>query len=66
MSSLSQKPGMPRIIPLPGATTIERVEENSKNVLLDPQDMDAIGTILAKFPVHGDRFPPVLQAFVDK
>lgn len=57
---------MPRIIPLPGSTTVERTEENSKLISLSAPEMAAIDEILRKLPVHGDRFPPLLQPFVDK
>jgi len=66
VSALSQRPGMPRIIPLPGATTVERVEENSKLVSLDAEDMAIIDEVLAKMPVQGHRWPTMLQPFADK
>ncbi|TAQ89701.1 hypothetical protein B7494_g1994 [Chlorociboria aeruginascens] len=66
VSTLSQNPGMPRIIPLPGATTVERVQENSKHILLDTQEMTAIDEILAKMPVQGHRWPDWLEKFADK
>ena len=56
---------MPRIIPLYGATTVERVEENSKAVLLDEREMATIEEVLKKLPVKGHRWPPVLQQFAD-
>lgn len=63
--ALSQKPGMPQVIPLPGAVTVERAKENSKVVLLDSQDMAHIDEILAKLPVKGHRVPTMLQPFSD-
>jgi pyridoxine 4-dehydrogenase len=57
---------MPQIIKLPGATTVERVKENSVEILLDSQEMTAIDEILVKMPIHGDRWPPALQQFSDK
>jgi len=56
---------MPLIIPLPGATSVPRVVENSKKVLLSSEEMDAIDKILAKFPVQGHRWPEMLQPFGD-
>lgn len=47
---------MPRIIPLPGATTVERVKENSKVILLDSQEMQDLDQILARMPVQGHRW----------
>ncbi|KAI1260322.1 Aldo/keto reductase [Xylariaceae sp. FL1019] len=55
--TLSRRPGMPVIIPIPGGTTSARVEENSKLVELTDDDMAQIDTILAKFTTAGDRYP---------
>ena len=48
---------MPTIIPIPGATTVARVEENSKVVELTDSDMDEIDAILTKFEPAGERYP---------
>ncbi|KAI1504637.1 pyridoxal reductase [Biscogniauxia marginata] len=55
--ALSRRPGLPTIIPIPGATTAERVRENAKEVELTDEDMAAIDTTLAKFTTAGDRYP---------
>jgi pyridoxine 4-dehydrogenase len=57
---------MPRIIPLPGATTVGRVEENSKQFLLDDKEMATIDEVLKNMPIQGHRWPPMLQPFADK
>jgi len=57
---------MPRIIPLPGATTVERVEENSKEILLNDHEMAIIDEVLATMHVQGHRWPLMLQEFADK
>lgn len=54
---LSRRPGMPLIIPIPGATTIARVEENSKLVDLTDDEMAQIDVTLAKFTPAGSRYP---------
>ncbi|KAL4991866.1 NADP-dependent oxidoreductase domain-containing protein [Aspergillus falconensis] len=54
---LSRRPGMPTIIPIPGATTVARVEENSKLVELSDSEMEEIDAILAKFEPVGERYP---------
>lgn len=54
----STRPGMPRIIPIPGATTVERVVENSKTVEIRPEELDKLDAIIAKFEIKGDRYPP--------
>jgi pyridoxine 4-dehydrogenase len=55
--ALSRRPGMPVIIPIPGATTVERVEENSTIVEITDQELDEIDEILAKFETAGARYP---------
>jgi pyridoxine 4-dehydrogenase len=53
----SGRPGMPVIIPIPGATTVERVEENSKLVDLTEEEFNEINATLSKFEVKGGRYP---------
>lgn len=65
VASLSQRPGMPRTVPLPGATTVERVKENSERILLSDDELAAIDNILKKMPVQGNRWPVFLQQFAD-
>jgi pyridoxine 4-dehydrogenase len=55
--ALSKRPGMPSIIPIPGATTAERVEENSKLIDLTDEEMAQIDATLAKFTTSGKRYP---------
>lgn len=55
--ALSRRPGMPVIIPIPGATTVERVEENSRLVEITDDEMAQIDEILARFKPAGDRYP---------
>ncbi|KAM3066334.1 hypothetical protein ACMFMF_010296 [Clarireedia jacksonii] len=55
--ALSRRPGMPTIIPIPGATTKERVEENSRQLDLTDEEMAEIDAILAKFTPAGARYP---------
>lgn len=52
----SGKKDMPTIIPIPGATTAERVEENMVDVSLDKEDLDEINSILKSTVVHGGRY----------
>ncbi|KAI1432622.1 pyridoxal reductase [Xylaria sp. CBS 124048] len=54
---LNGRPGMPVIIPIPGATTAERVKENAKEVVLTAEEMASIDTILAGFTTLGNRYP---------
>ncbi len=55
--SVSKQPGMPLVIPIPGATTVERVSENATEVELTAQELDEINATLAKFEVKGERYP---------
>ena len=48
---------MPIIIPIPGATTAARVEENSKLIDLTDEEMAQIDATLAKFTPAGKRYP---------
>lgn len=54
----TQRPGMPMVIPIPGATTVERVEENCKVVDLSDGEMGLIDAALAGFTPAGGRYPP--------
>jgi pyridoxine 4-dehydrogenase len=55
--ALARRPGMPTIIPIPGATTAARVTENSVLIELTDAEMDEIEETLAKFEVAGERYP---------
>ena len=54
---LSDKPGMPLFIPIPGATTEERVKENTTEVRLEAEDMKEIDRVLSEVEIVGDRYP---------
>ncbi|KAH8165930.1 hypothetical protein CIB48_g2334 [Xylaria polymorpha] len=54
--ALNGRPGMPTIIPIPGATTAKRVKENAKVVELTDEDMVAIDKILDGFKPIGRRY----------
>ncbi|KAL3432947.1 NADP-dependent oxidoreductase domain-containing protein [Aspergillus tetrazonus] len=43
-------------IPIPGATTEERVLENFRDVTLTPEDLDKIQSVLDRLEVKGDRY----------
>jgi pyridoxine 4-dehydrogenase len=59
--ALSRRPGMPTIIPIPGATTEARVLENSKVVDITDEEMAEIDDILANFKPAGDRYPAIFE-----
>lgn len=57
IKSQSNRTGMPLFIPVAGARSEIRVQENAKNVPLNEEDLQAIQSILDRFPVAGDRYP---------
>jgi pyridoxine 4-dehydrogenase len=57
--SIAKKPGMPEIIPIPGATTAEHVKENSVEIELTAEELAEIDEILATCEVIGDRYHAV-------
>jgi len=56
VKALSGRNGMPTIIPLPGATTVERVLENGRDVDLTQEEMEEIERILKDNEVKGARY----------
>jgi len=47
---------MPTVIPIPGASSIKRVEENSKDVVLSEEELKKLDELVEKFPTKGDRY----------
>lgn len=62
---LAQKPW---IAPIPGTTKQHRLEENigAADIALTADDLQEIGDALSAIEVHGDRYPPELQARVGR
>jgi pyridoxine 4-dehydrogenase len=62
---LAQKPW---IVPIPGTTKLNRLEENigAANIQLTPEDVSAIDTALQRIRVVGDRYPAQLQQRVGR
>ncbi|TKA28707.1 hypothetical protein B0A50_03035 [Salinomyces thailandicus] len=52
----SGRDGMPVMIPIPGATTAERVEENCQDVELSDADVKEVDSLLEKVQIKGDRY----------
>lgn len=61
----SKKDGNPVIIPIPGATTVPRVQENSKDIQLDLAELAKIAKVLDSFEVKGDRYPAAHMVHTD-
>ena len=59
--ALSKQPGMPTIIPIPGASTAARVEENSKLVDFTDDEMAQIDAILASFAPAGEGYHAFME-----
>jgi pyridoxine 4-dehydrogenase len=55
--SVGDRPGSPAIIPLPGATTVARVDENTKLVELTKDELKTLDELADTFEVAGGRYP---------
>ncbi len=62
---LAQKPW---IVPIPGTTKLQRLEENlgAVNVELSPGDLRELSAAASKIPVQGARYPEELQRLVGR
>lgn len=62
---LAQKPW---IVPIPGTTKLQRLEENlgAQDVVLAPDDLREIENSLSKIKVQGERYPAHLQQLVGR
>lgn len=55
--SLSEKPGMPTIIPIPGGTTVDKVVQNMVGVkLLTDEELAEVDAVLKQHTVAGPRY----------
>ena len=64
--SLSKLRGMPEIVPIPGATTAERVKENAGAVELTDEEMKEIKEILDSCKVMRNRYHAVGMKMVSR
>jgi aryl-alcohol dehydrogenase-like predicted oxidoreductase len=57
---LAQKPW---IVPIPGTTKLERLDENlgAVNIELTPDEVSEINSLLSKITIKGDRYPEELE-----
>jgi pyridoxine 4-dehydrogenase len=53
------------IVPIPGATTPERIKENMNPAQLSEEDLAEIADILKKCPVVGDRYHPEAMKHIE-
>jgi len=61
----SGQDGCPVIIPIPGATTEERINENMNPLSLSKEDVAAIDDVLKRFTAKGNRYPDASMHHVD-
>jgi aryl-alcohol dehydrogenase-like predicted oxidoreductase len=62
---LAQKPW---IVPIPGTTKLERLDENIAATALEltPEDLREIDSVLSTFAVQGARYPDNLEAMTGR
>lgn len=62
---LAQKPW---IVPIPGTTKINRLQENAGavNVSLSPDDLQKIDKVLSKIEIAGERYAPASQKMINR
>ncbi|KAL1634765.1 hypothetical protein SLS56_002167 [Neofusicoccum ribis] len=53
--------GLSLVIPIPGASTASRVQENVKEITLTEGEMTEIGEILKRIEIKGDRYPKAVM-----
>lgn len=51
-----QASNMPRVVPIPGCTTVARVEENLQDVTLTERELEDLNGLLQRNTVQGDRY----------
>ncbi|MCJ1458450.1 Pyridoxine 4-dehydrogenase [Mycoblastus sanguinarius] len=61
----SQKPSLPTIVPIPGATKPPRVVENLAQIQLNDTELAEIDEIIGRIPVTGDRYGGPLANLMD-
>ncbi|KAJ1538808.1 Pyridoxine 4-dehydrogenase [Cladochytrium tenue] len=50
------KAGKPKLLLLPGATSVERLEDNMANVVLTAEELQEVEAIAAECTIHGTRY----------
>jgi aryl-alcohol dehydrogenase-like predicted oxidoreductase len=56
------------LVPIPGTTKLHRIEENlgATEVILSPEDVDALAQAAAAIEIAGDRYNPTMQKMIDR
>ena len=55
--TLGRRADMPTIIPIPGTTGVERLQENAKIINIEAEELKAIEDIMTGFEISGTRYP---------
>ena len=63
--TLSRRNGLPTIIPIPGATKPQRVQENAASTRLSEVEMLKIDSLLREYKVVGDRYGTHAMKYVN-
>lgn len=64
--ALSERPGMPTVIPIPGSSNAQRIRENAQVVEMTEQDMHDIQRLLDSFTTSGDTYPEMWQKMTQR
>jgi aryl-alcohol dehydrogenase-like predicted oxidoreductase len=58
----------PWIVPIPGTTKLQRVEENNSaaSLVLTPGDLEEIASAASRITVQGERYPESMNRMVDR
>lgn len=62
----SGRNGLGEIIPIPGASSSERIEENMKAADLNEEELTALADILKKFKPIGTRYPAAMMQLAEQ
>lgn len=52
-----RRQGLPAVIPIPGTTSIARLQENTAEVSLSEDEFASLSTMANDFETAGDRYP---------
>lgn len=57
VKKMAERPGMPKVVPIPGSKSPSRIRENAVDVILSEQEMKEIDGILKSIDIAGGRYP---------
>lgn len=55
--AMSERGGNPAVVPVPGSTTVHRVEENGKVIKLSEAEVEEVTALVDNFETAGNRYP---------